>query len=139
MKINPYLGFNGTCEAAFNFYQKVLGGKIVMMMKCGESPLAATMPKEMANSVMHARLEVNGNILMGGDCPAEHYKPSAGLTINIGVDDPKEAERLFAALSENGKITMPIQETFWAERFGMFTDQYGTPWMINCEKSMAKA
>jgi PhnB protein len=138
MKINPYLGFNGTCEAAFNFYHKVLGGKIVMMLKCGESPMADKMPKEMHNRIMHARLEIDGSTLMGGDCPSEIFTPSAGMTININVDDPKEAERVFAALSENGKITMPLAETFWAARFGMFTDQYGTPWMINCEKQLGK-
>ncbi len=135
MKINPYLCFNGTCEAAFNFYHKVLGGQNVMMLKAGDSAMASTMPVEMHNRIMHARLIVNDNVLMGSDASPECFKESAGLCINISYDDPTEAERVFCALSENGKVTMPIQETFWAIRFGMFTDQFGIPWMINCEKS----
>ena len=83
---------------------------------------------------MHARITVGQNVLMLSDCPPDCYNVPKGITISINMDKPKEAERIFAALSKKGKVTMPIEETFWAVRFGMLTDQFGIPWMINCEK-----
>ena len=84
---------------------------------------------------MHARLSVGDNVLMGSDAPPDRYEPMKGFTVTLGIDDPHDAERVFHALSENGTVQMPIQETFWAVRFGMLVDRFGTPWMINCEKS----
>jgi len=75
-------------------------------------------------------------VLMGGDSPPDRYEPTKGMTIMLGVDEPSEAERVFKALSENGTVQMPIAETFWARRFGMLVDQFGIPWMVNCEKPM---
>lgn len=135
MTINPYLGFDGQCEVAFTFYAKVLKGKILAMIKTSDTPMAATAPAGMKNMVMHARLEVEGTLLMGGDAPPEHVKPMQGCTINISVDTPEEADRIFTALAEGGKIQMPIAETFWAKKFGTVTDKFGTAWMVNCEKT----
>ena len=86
----------------------------------------------------HSRPEAGGRLLMGGDAPMQgpSSKPQ-GFCVSVSVDDPTEAERIFGELSEGGTVTMPIGETFWAQRFGMVTDKFGTPWMVNCEKPMA--
>jgi PhnB protein len=133
MKINPYLGFNGQCEAAFRFYERCFGGKILALVTYAETPMAQQMPAEWQKKIVHARLAVGDDLLMGGDAPPEHYEAAKGMSVTIGVDDPTEAERLFHALAEKGTVRMPIQKTFWAQRFGTLTDQFGTPWMINCE------
>ena len=86
---------------------------------------------------MHARLMLGDKALMASDAPGGRFEPPKGFHVNIGVDEPAEAERIFHALAENGTVTMPLQETFWATRFGMLVDQFGIPWMINCEKKAA--
>lgn len=134
MQLNPYLTFGGQCEAAFKFYERCLGGKIEAMMTHEGTPMAAHVPEAWRNKIMHARLTVGDTVLMGSDAPPERYQKPQGFTVTLGVDDPAGAERIFKALSENGTVQMPLQETFWALRFGMFTDQFGIPWMINCEK-----
>jgi PhnB protein len=135
MQLNPYLTFNGQCEAAFKFYANVLGGKIEAMMTYGSSPMAEQTRSEWRNKIMHARLSIGDKMLMASDAPPDRYEPMKGIMVTLGIDDPGEAERIFHALSENGTVQMPIQETFWARRFGMFVDQFGTPWMVNCEKA----
>ena len=135
MQLNPYLMFNGNCEAAFKFYERCLDGKIVAMMTYAGSPMEAQAPPEWRNKVMHARLTVGDKVLMGSDAqPGCHEEPK-GFSVTLGIDDPADAERIFHALSENGTVRMPIQETFWAVRFGMLVDQFGIPWMVNCEKA----
>jgi PhnB protein len=136
MQLNPYLNFNGNCAAALKFYEKALGAKVAFKLTYGQSPMAKQTPKEMRKQIMHARLTIGKNVLMASDCPPDRYDEPKGLTISINVAKPADAERLFAALSKNGKVSMPLQETFWAKRFGMLTDPFGIPWMINCEKKM---
>jgi PhnB protein len=135
MRLNPYLLFNGQCEAAFKFYAQVLGGKIETMMTHGDSPMADKVSPEWRNKIIHARLSVGNNVLMGSDVPPEHYQQPAGFSVSLSIDKPAEAERIFHALEEDGKVQMPLQQTFWAARFGMVVDRYGIPWMINCEKA----
>jgi PhnB protein len=135
MQLNPYLMFNGTCEAAFKFYEKVLGGKIEAMMPHEGTPAEEHVPAEWRKKIMHARLVVGDEVLMASDAPPEHFQPMKGFSVSLNVDKSAEAERIFQALSEKGSITMPLQQTFWASRFGMLVDQFGTPWMINCEGS----
>ena len=135
MQLNPYLLFNGQCEAAFKFYEKCFGGKIVAKVTHGESPMAKDTPPERHNKILHARLMVGDNVLMGSDAPPERYEKPQGFSVTLGVDTPAEAERIFKALSEKGTLHMPLQETFWAVRFGMLVDQFDIPWMINCEKA----
>ena len=137
MDLNTYLMFDGTCEAAFKFYEKALGGKIVAKMTYGDMPGNPEMLKDSKNRIAHARIQVGDKLLMGSDAPPGRFEPAKGFNVNISVKDPAEADRLFATLSEKGNITMPIQETFWAHRFGMLVDQFGTPWMVNCEKAAA--
>ena len=135
MQLNPYLTFNGNCEAAFKFYEKVLGGKITAMLPHEGTPAAEHVPAEWRNKIMHARLILGDEVLMASDAPPDHYESMKGFSVTLGVDDPADAERIFHALAENGTVRMPIQQTFWAARFGMLVDQFGTPWMINCEQA----
>jgi PhnB protein len=135
MQLNPYLLFNGQCEAAFKFYEKVLGGKIVAMMPHEGTPAAEHVSPEWRKKILHARLSVGDEVLMGSDAPPDRYEAMKGFSVTLGIDDPAEAERIFHALAEQGTVRMPIGKTFWAERFGMVVDQFGTPWMINCERA----
>ncbi|HEV8679225.1 MAG TPA: VOC family protein [Stellaceae bacterium] len=136
MQVNPYLMFDGQCEAAFKFYAEVLGGKIEAMMTHEGSPMEAQVSPEWHKKIMHARLSIGDEVLMASDAPPDHYEPMKGFSVTLSIDSPAEAERVFRALSAGAKaVTMPIQETFWAQRFGMLTDKFGTPWMINCEKA----
>ncbi len=138
MQLNPYLMFDGQCEAAFKFYEGCLGGRIVAMVTHAESPVAdQTPPPGWGDRILHARLIVGDTVLMGSDSPPEHQEAMKGFSVNIGIEDPAEAERVFHALAEGGTVRMPIQRTFWAERFGMLVDRFGTPWMINCEPAAA--
>jgi PhnB protein len=137
MQLNPYLSFDGRCEAAFKFYEKALGGKIVAKMTYGETPMKEQSPAELHGKIAHIRMSIGDTLLMGSDSPPNRYEPAKGITVMLGIDTPAEAERVFKALSEGGTVTMPIEETFWARRFGMLTDQFGIPWMVNCERPHA--
>jgi PhnB protein len=133
MQLNPYLLFNGDCEAAFKFYEKHLGGKIEDMMKHAGTPAEAQIPPEWRDKILHARMTIGGTVLMASDAPPGHYQVPQGFSVSLNLKDAAEADRIFEAMSKNGKVTMPIQKTFWATRFAMFTDSFGIPWMINCE------
>ena len=139
MQVNPYLIFNGQCEVAFKFYEKCLGGKIEGMMTHGDSPVAPQVPAEWRSKILHARMTVDGMVLMGSDAPPDHYEQPKGFSVSLGVKEPGEAERIFQELSQNGKVQMPIQKTFWSMRFGMLVDQFGIPWMVNCEQVAERA
>jgi PhnB protein len=137
MQLNPYLIFNGQCEAAFKFYEQSLGGKITVMSKNEGSPMAKHVPADWLSKVLHASMTVGNQILMGSDGrPGSHEEPK-GFLLSLSVNDPAEAERLFHSLADGGQVQMPMQKTFWAERFGMLTDRFGMPWMINCEQQTA--
>lgn len=134
MQLNPYLSFNGQCEAAFKFYEQCLGGKIATMMPYAGSPMADQVPADWSNKVMHGEFKLGDRVFMGSDCTPEKYEKPQGNSLMLGIDDPTKAEQVFQALSANGTVQMPIQETFWAQRFGMVIDQFGIPWMVNCDK-----
>jgi len=135
MQLNPYLLFNGQCEAAFKFYEKILGGKIEAMIPHEGTPAAEHVPPEWLKKILHARLVVGDTVLMASDAPPDRYAAMKGFSVSLVIDDPAEAERVFHALAENGTVDMPIQQTFWALRFGMLVDQFGTPWMVNCAQA----
>lgn len=137
MKITPYLSFDGCCAEAFGFYADLLGGKIGIMMtfKDAPEPMCADVPG-WADKVMHAELTIGDHVLMGSDPPPAWRRDMQGISISLQIDDVAEAERAFGSLAEGGTVTMPLEETFWAKRFGMVTDRFGTPWMINCDKPM---
>jgi len=97
--------------------------------------MAAQAPAGWENKVMHGRMNIGGMILMGSDAPPERYQQPQGFSVSLSVKDVGESERIFAELSQNGNLQMPIQKTFWSARFGMFVDQFGIPWMVNCEQA----
>jgi PhnB protein len=133
MRWNPYLSFNGQCEAAFKFYEKRLGGKILVMITYGDSPMAGQTPPAWRTKIMHATFALGDQVLSGADATPENYQKPQGISVLLNIDAVEEAERIFKVLAENGVVQMPIQETFWARRFGVLVDQFGTPWLINCE------
>ena len=133
MQLNPYLLFKGNCEDAFKFYEKCLGGKIVTMMPHEGTPAAEQVPANWREKIIHARMTVGDHVLMGSDVPPDRYAPMKGFGVSFAVDSPADAERIFKALSEKGTVGMPMQQTFFAVRFGMVVDQFGTPWMVTCE------
>jgi len=134
MQIAPYLSFDGQCAEAFRFYEKILGGKNLFIMRMGDSPVAKDVPNDSHDRIMHASLEIGNTRLMGADGPSGRDVAPRGFCVSLHVEGTAEAERLFAALGDGGNVDMPMQETFWARRFGMCTDRFGIPWMINCEK-----
>lgn len=133
MQLNPYLVFNGQCEAAFKFYAKCLGGKIEAMMTHVGTPAEGHVPPEWRDKILHARMVVGEAVVMASDAPPDRYKKPQGFSVSIQINNPAEAERIFRALSENGTVQMPFGQTFWASGFGMCVDQFGIPWMVNCE------
>ena len=138
MDLVLYLSFDGTCEEAFKHYERVLKGKILAMMRTSDMPTEVQLDPGSENRIMHARLEVNGRLLMGGDAPPGREHKPQGFCAHIKVEDPGEAERIFRELGAGGTVTMPLGEAFWARRFGMLTDRFNVPWMVNCEKPMGQ-
>ncbi len=132
MHIAPYLSFNGNCRQAFEFYEKALGGKIEFISTYGDSPMGEKTPPDQRDRVMHVSLKAGDFMVLGADAPPQYFSQPQGFSVCITLNDPAEADTVFNALAPGGKIQMPIQETFWAKRFGMLIDQFGTPWMVNC-------
>ena len=135
MQLNPYLLFNGNCEVAFKFYERVLEGKIEAMMPHAGTPAEKHVSPEWAGKILHASMTVDGQHLMASDAPPDHAEKQGGYSLSLSFTDPAKAERIFNALAEKGQVKMPFQQTFWAYRFGMLVDQFGIPWMINCDKA----
>ena len=136
MDINNYLHFNGDCESAFKFYEQALDGKIQMLSRFAGSPMDSQTPAEWKDKVLHARMTIGNQMLMGSDAPPGRYSKPGGFAININAKDAAEAEKYFHALEPGGQVCMPLAETFWAHRFGMLIDKFGVPWMVNAEKQM---
>jgi PhnB protein len=139
MRANPYLLFDGTCEEALTAYANILGGRILAMMPFEQSPASANTPQEWRKKILHGRIAFGDNVLMASDAPPGRFQKMQGMSVALNIAEPAEAERVFAALAEGATVTMPLAETFWALRFGMLTDRFGTPWMINCEKATPPA
>jgi PhnB protein len=131
----PYLSYNGNCAEALRFYERALRGKIEVMLRGADTPMAAQIPKEFADRIVHGRLSLpGGGILYAGDCPPQmSYQGIHGVGVALNYDTVAEANDAFNALAEGGKITMPIQAMFWAKAAGMTTDKFGTPWIVNGE------
>ena len=138
MKINPYLNFDGNCEEAFSFYKSVFGGEFLYMGRFEDIPPQEgmpLMPEEFKKRIMHVSLQVGETVLMGsdtgGDCGGPGFIVGNNINLSVGADSRSEADKLFSALSKGGKILMPMEEMFWGEYFGMFTDKFGINWMIS--------
>lgn len=131
--INPYLNFNGNTEEAFSFYKSVFGGEFVMLMRFGETPGCEDMPETDKNGIMHVALMIGSSVLMGTDVPSsmEQVKFGSSVSLSTSVESREEADRVFNALSDGGKATMPMQDMFWGDYYGMLTDKFGIQWMIS--------
>jgi len=136
MKLHTYLNYGGNCAQAFRFYEEHLGGKITMTMTHGQQPNAPATPPERKNDILYARIEIGETALMGSDVPPEHFQPMRSAYLSLSTGSIDEAERIYALLSDGGEIFMPMQETFFAFRFGMLRDKFGTSWMILHERPM---
>ena len=132
MQVNPYLFYNGNCEAAFKYYEKALGAKIEAMMTHEAAPESVPTPPNWKKKIMHAKISLDGGALMASDVPPDHFRQPQGFAVSLTVQDPADGERKFMALAEGGTVNMPYSPTFWAKGFGMCVDQFGTHWMVNC-------
>ena len=136
MKLNTYLNYGGNCAQAFRFYEQHLGGKITEMMTHGQMPNAPNVPPEMKNAILHARMTIGGTEIMASDVPPERFQPMRSVYLSLSLNSTEEAERIYSLLSDGGEIFMPMQETFFAFRFGMLRDKFGTSWMIIHDRPM---
>jgi len=136
MYVHTYLNFAGNCEQALKYYEQHLGAKITMMMKFNQMPDPKMAPPGMQDQVLHARFRLGDAALMASDGPADRVQPMRSVYISLGVGTSEEAERIYKVLSEAGEIFMPMQETFFAHRFGQLRDKFGTNWMVIHEKPM---
>jgi len=139
MQFNSYLLFNGDCEEALTTYAKIFGGRIEAMLTHEGTPASCQVPPEWQKKILHGRINFGNAVLMASDAPPGRYSKPQGFSVNIGLTDIKEAERIFSALSEGAAVTMALGETFWAHRFGMLTDRFGIPWMVNVERAGVQA
>ena len=137
MQINPYLSFDGRCEEAFTFYAHCLGGEVGAIFRYAGTPFADQVPTDWQDKVMHGSVTIGGQVFMGADVAPGGYEPPKGFSLSLQLKNRTEAERIFRELSTNGRIVVALDQTFWADRFGMLIDRFGTPWMINCEGSGA--
>lgn len=131
MQMTPYINFRGKCREAMEFYRDLLGGEIVQIFTYGESPMAAEMPGEAGDGIMHSHLVAHGAELMGADGPPVQGDGAGSVSIALNIDDAAEAERIFAGLADGGQVGAEWQKTFWADGFGMCVDRYGTGWLVN--------
>jgi PhnB protein len=134
VQLYPNLTFNGQCEAAFKFYEECLHGRTVFMMTYENAPMDLQTPSDWRKKIFHATFALAEFMFAGSDLPPGQYQKPQGFALQFNLNDPVNAERIFKALSENGTVQMPLQETFWAPRFGVLVDQFDIPWIINCEK-----
>jgi PhnB protein len=136
MKLHTYLNYGGNCEEAFRFYEKHLGGKISMMMTHADQPDPSKVAPEWKKAILYARMTIAGTDIMASDVPPEHFQPMRSVYLSLGVDSTAEAESIYNLLSDGGEVFMPMGETFFAFRFGMLRDKFGTSWMIIHERPM---
>jgi PhnB protein len=135
MQVETYLHFQGQCEAALNYYKQHLDSEILFMMRFKDSPAAGDTPADWQDKIMHATFRVGATCIMASDgMPGKPHKEAHGFSMSVSPDTLADAERIFAALAEKGSVTMPLQKTFFALRFGSLIDQFGTPWMVHLEK-----
>lgn len=137
--MHAYVNFPGTCKDALQFYEKHLGGKIVMMSTFDQVPNQQNIPPGLERSgVLHARIELGDTILMASDGPKERVQPMRSAYLSLSLDSDAEAERIYNALSDGGEVFMPMEETFFASRFAQFRDKFGINWMLIHEKPMPR-
>jgi PhnB protein len=139
--VNPYLHFDGNCEEAFDFYKTAFGEEFTSLMRWKDMNCDNPAPTSDGNKIMHVSIPIgHGTVLMGSDRPSQDGKGTTGdnFSIAIGPESKEDATRIFNALSEGGKVTMPLQDTFWGAYFGMFTDKFGIQWMVNYDYNLER-
>ena len=131
--VQPYINFPGNCEEAMNFYKDALGAELVFMQRVGESPMPDMGGPD---KIMHCTIKIGDSHIMACDNMSPDHPTTIGnnISLAIGSNEPEKAEQMFNKMSDGGTVTVPMQETFWAHRFGMLTDKYGVNWMFNCDK-----
>ena len=135
--IHAYLTFDGNAAEAMRFYEKTLGGTMQMMMTMGEAPGTEQLPADAKKRIMHASLAYGDGMLMASDTmPGQAYEGMKGFGVALTIETVADAQRVFDAFAQGGKVTMPFTPTFWVEAFGMVTDRFGTPWLINGGKPL---
>jgi PhnB protein len=130
MQLHTYLNYGGNCEEAFKFYEEHLGGKITMLMRHEQQPEGQPVAPGWGRAVLHARINLGGTELLGADIPPDRFQPIRSAYLSLTLSSDQEADRLFGLLSDGGQIFMPMQETFYASRFAMLRDRFGTSWML---------
>jgi PhnB protein len=133
MRVEPYLFFNGRCEEAVEFYKKALGAEVAMLMRFKDSPephAPGMLPPGSENKVMHVSFRVGDTTVMASDGFCKGQTDFQGLSLSLTVSNEAEADRVFAALADEGHVQMPLNKTFWSPRFGMVTDRFGLGWMV---------
>jgi PhnB protein len=135
MKVYTYLNYGGNCRQAFEFYAEHLGGKITMLTTHGEVPDPSKVPAAWRNAVLHARIDLGDTTILGADIPPERFQPMRSAYLTLMLDSVDEAERIYALLTDGGEIFMKMEETFFARRFAMLRDRFGTSWMLLNERS----
>jgi PhnB protein len=135
MHVSPYLTFDGQCEAAFKFYEQCLGGQLGAIFRYAGTPMADQAPADWQNKIMHGSVTIGDLVLMGADVTPDRYERPKGFALSLQIERTADAERIFRELGKDGKIVMPLEKTFWADRFGVLIDRFGTQWQINCEGS----
>lgn len=138
MKLYTYLNYGGNCRQAFDFYAEHLGGKITMLTTHGEQPESDKVPPEWKNAVLHARIELGDTVLLGADVPPERFQPMRSAYLSLLTESADEADRIYTLLADEGQIFMPMAETFFADRFAMLRDRFGTSWMLLHERAPAR-
>jgi PhnB protein len=136
MKVDIYLNFGGNCREAFEFYAEHLGAKVTSIATHAQAPGGGAGGPHWSEKVLHARIEIGGAVVMGADIPSPPFEPIRSAYLSMSVDTIEEAERMYALLSEGGQVYMKMEETFFAHRFAMLRDRFGTSWMILNEKPM---
>ena len=132
MQATPYLYYDGTCEAAFKFYERALGAKVEMMLTHESAPPEMPTPPEWKKKIMHASLSIDGEAIMASDAPPGHFHQPQGFSVSLQIEDLADAERKFKALSDGGRVDMAFAKTFFAKGFGMCVDKFDIPWMVFC-------
>ncbi len=130
MKLHTYLNYGGNCRQAFEFYQRHLGGKIAAMMTRAEMPNPGEVPPDLKDSILYASIDLGETQLMASDAPPDRFQPMRSAYLSLTVDSAEEADRTYNLLADGGQVFMPMEETFFAQRFGMLRDKFGTSWMI---------
>jgi PhnB protein len=136
MKVRTYLNYGGNCAEAFRFYEQNLGGKIQMLMTFAQAPDQSQVQQIDPNAVLHAQMEIGDTQIMATDVPPDRFQPMRSVYLCYAVDSDAEAERIYSLLAEGGQVFMPMQETFFATRFGQLRDRFGTSWMVIHERPM---